>query len=116
MKPSRTFFAMFLVVFSGLLIWIASEPRYLPNKESRAIWVNRRENPQAWEREKLRLREPRLITNNIIMGLFALDGLGLVAFCHGIWRERRAAEKASQNAPSGPQSSTLGRDRPPSPQ
>ena len=116
MRLPRTFFAVFLVVFSGLLIWIASEPRYLPDKESRAIWVNRRQNPQAWEREKLRVREPRLITNNIIMGLFALDGLGLVAFCHSLWRERRAVEDASRNAPSGPQSSTLGPGQPPSPQ
>ncbi len=90
MKLSRIFFAIFLVAFTGLLIWVASEPRYLPDQDSRGIWLNRHQNPQAWEREKTRLRESRLITNNIVMGLFALDGLGMVALAHGLWRERRA--------------------------
>jgi hypothetical protein len=94
MKLSRSFFALFLVAFTGLLIWIASEPRYLPDQKSRGIWANRREDPQAWEKEKQRLREPRLITNNIIMALCALDGLGIVALVHGLWRERRAGDSS----------------------
>ena len=102
MSLSRLFFALFLVVFTGGLIWIASEPRYLPDQESRAIWVNRRANPQAWEREKLRLRDSRLITNNIITGLFALDGLGIVALCHGCWRDRRAKNHPPSLAPLQP--------------
>jgi hypothetical protein len=100
MRLSRTFFALFLIAFTGVLLWIAREPRYLPDKESRAIWLNRQQNPQAWEQEKQRLREPRLLTNNIIAGLFALDGLGLVALAHGVWRERRARQQPPQQTPA----------------
>ncbi len=101
MRLSRSFFAAFLVVFTCLLIWIASEPRYLPDQKSRAIWSNRHANPKAWEDEKQRLREPRLITNNIIMALFALDALGVVALVHGVWRERRGHEASPADRPSG---------------
>jgi len=100
MRLSRPFFALFLIALTGVLLWIASEPRYLSDKESRAIWLNRHQNPQAWEQEKQRLREPRLLTNNIIAGLFALDGLGMVALCHGVWRERRAKRESSPIPPA----------------
>lgn len=87
---SSTFVLLFaVVVFTGVLCWVAATPLYLVDKQAASAHYHRKEQPEVWQRTKERLAKPRFIANATLSALAAIDVVGIWLVGRAWRRDRR---------------------------